>query len=507
MGSAWRVAAVIAALSVIAPEGRAQQVAPAAATDAGTPAVAAGDRAGLETRIDEILAEAAPYLGPGRVGVYAVDLTSGDPLYQHDPDGAYNLASNTKILTTAAALHILGPAFRFRTAVSAPKIEGDAVVGNLWITGGGDPTLQTTDLRALAADLAARGIKKINGALAVDDTMFDDALLPPHYDSQPKEQAAFRAPVGALNLDYNSIVVVIRPNPGGAGPALVTLDPPGDYATLTGQVQTSATGRTRVRIDTVETDGRFELRLGGQVAATSQVLHYRRRISDPTAFAAAALRAVLAEYGIRVRKKRLVREPVPAGAVVIGQHDSAELAEVIRNLGKHSNNFTAETLLKTIGAATLTEARPATWNDGLTAVRNYLTLAMGLPPNGFRYDNGSGLFDASAVSPRQLVAVLQHAWSDFRIGVDLAASLSTAGVDGTLRRRMKGVPATGRVRAKTGTLAQVTTLAGFVAVDARRPVAFAVLVNDLAKSGHGKRAGRAAQDQIAIALAEFLGAR
>lgn len=498
---------MIAALSVIAGDGLAQQVDPAAPADAGTPAVAAGDQAGLKARIDAILADAAPDLGPGRIGVYAVDLTSGDALYQRDADGAYNLASNTKILTTAAALHILGPAFRFRTVMSAPKVEGDAVVGNLWITGGADPTLETTDLRALAADLAARGIKKVNGALAVDDTMFDGAVLPPHYDSQPKEQAAFRAPVGAMNLDYNSIVVVIRPNPAGAGPAEVTLDPPGNYATLTGQVQTSATGRTRVRIDTVDTDGQFELRLGGQVSATSEVLHYRRRIADPTAFAGATLRAVLADYGIRVRKKQLVREPAPDDAVVLAEHDSAELAEVIRNLGKHSNNFTAETLLKTIGAATLTEARPATWADGLTAVRNYLTLAMGLPPGGFRYDNGSGLFDASAVSPRQLVAVLQHAWSDFRIGVDLAASLSTAGVDGTLRRRMKDVPATGRVRAKTGTLAQVTTLAGFVAVDARRPVAFAVLVNDLAKRGHGKRAGRAAQDKIAIALAEFLGAR
>ncbi len=507
MGSTWRVAAMIAALSVIAPDGRAQQVDPAAPPDAGAPMVAAGDRTGLSARIEMILAEAAADLGPGRIGVYAVDLTSGDTLYQHDADGAYNLASNTKILTTAAALHILGPAFRFRTVISAPKVDGDTVVGNLWIAGGGDPTLQTDDLRALASDLADRGIRRINGALAVDDTLFDDVLLPPHYDAQPLEQAAFRAPVGALSLKSNALTVIIRPNPSGAGPAVVSLHPPGHYATLTGQVQTTRSGRTRVRIDTVEANGGFELRLGGQIAATSDVRYYRRRISDPTAFAAAALRAVLAERGITVRKKKLVREPVPADAVVLAEHDSAELAEVIRNLGKHSNNNTAETLLKTIGAATLAEPRPATWNDGLAAVRHYLTEAMGLSAGAFRYENGSGLFDASAVSPRQLVGVLQHAWSDFRIGVDLAASLSTAGVDGTLRRRMKAMPATGRVRAKTGTLAQVTTLAGFVAVDARHPVAFAVLVNDLAKKGHGKRAGRAAQDQIAIALAEFLGAR
>jgi D-alanyl-D-alanine carboxypeptidase/D-alanyl-D-alanine-endopeptidase (penicillin-binding protein 4) len=117
----------------------------------------------------------------------------------------------------------------------------------------------------------------------------------------------------------------------------------------------------------------------------------------------------------------------------------------------------------------------------VTAVRSFLTTNVGLAKGSFRYENGSGLFDSNGFTPEQMVRVLSTAYRDFRIGPDFVSSLSIAAADGTLRRRMVAGPAARHVRAKTGTLAHVSALAGYVAVDSRAPLCFAVFVNDVPK--------------------------
>lgn len=467
----------------------------------------AGDSAALSRRIDEALA-AATDLGAARVGILAVDLTTDETLHERDADGRYNIASNTKILTTAAALRLLGPGFKFRTVVYAAPIVRGEITGDLHVRGGGDPTIGRYDLVRLADELRALGVEKIRGNIVIDESIFDGQVLPPHFDEQPKEQAAFRAPTGALSLDSNAVTLVVRPNPAGAGAAHVGVIPQNDYIRLTGQVQTTASGRDRVRVETRELADGLELRLGGQLSVASGVRWYRRRIADPGMYFASAFRAALEQRGIAVPKKRLVRGVVPLDAKPIAVHLSRPLAEIVRDLGKQSNNFTAEMLLRQIGAAAvlLSGPRPATWDDGIAATRAFLESEVGLIPGSYRYENGSGLFGSSDLSPRQLLTVLRHAWSDYRYGPDLVASLAIAGVDGTLRKRMYRSAGRDRVRAKTGTLATVSTLAGYVAVDGQHAVAFAVLVNDQPKSYRGKRAARGIADAVASAVASYLGA-
>src|SRR5262249_43382783 len=133
---------------------------------------------------------------------------------------------------------------------------------------------------------------------------------------------------------------------------------------------------------------------------------------------------------------------------------------------------------KTLGAETKATPGPATWDDGRAALHGYLA-KIGMPAAGYRADNGSGLFDATAVSARQITALLRAAHADYRVGPDLVASLPVGGVDGTLARRWHGRPALGRVRAKTGTLDKVVTLAGYIAIDSEHPLGFAILVNDV----------------------------
>jgi D-alanyl-D-alanine carboxypeptidase/D-alanyl-D-alanine-endopeptidase (penicillin-binding protein 4) len=158
-------------------------------------------------------------------------------------------------------------------------------------------------------------------------------------------------------------------------------------------------------------------------------------------------------------------------------------------------------VLKTLGAETRTVPGPASWSDGLTAVRSYLA-TIGIPAGTYRQENGSGLYGSTEVSAKQLVTLLRAAQKDYRIGPDLVASLPVGGLDGTLARRWHGHDAAGRVRAKTGTLDKVVTLAGFVAVEGGHELAFAILVNDIPPGQ--RNASRAMADDMVDAMIAYL---
>lgn len=466
----------------------------------------------LEERLTTLMG-AFPQLGAAKVGVAVVDLDTTKVLFAHHADLGLNLASNTKVLTAAAALARLGPDFRWRTAAFADKWNPETAIieGNLYIRGRGDPTLRSSDLKALIHDLHMAGVREIEGQVVFDLTYFDGVVEPPYFDEQPRERAGFRAPVSALSIDHNSVVVVVEPDPAGVDFARVSLEPDvSPYVVLKyDEVVTVPTGRTRLRVDTkFEKKGKetnIELEVTGQIRPESPEW-IRRRIDDPVRFAGEIVQRALAAEGIKLGKKKIGRDTVPPKSRQLAVHESAPLGEIVRTMNKISNNFYAEALLKTLGAEAIAgtgPTRPATWADGVAEVHRYLTDVAGLAPNSFRAGNGSGLFGASEMSAAQLVAVLDAAWKDFRVGPDLAASMAIMGVDGTVRSRLRQTPVKGRARVKTGTLASVSTLAGYVAVDSRRPLAFAVLINDIPDASRGW--ARALQNQLVEACVQYLG--
>jgi serine-type D-Ala-D-Ala carboxypeptidase/endopeptidase (penicillin-binding protein 4) len=477
--------------------------------DGGTPAaplVAGPDRAAwMRGRIDTAIA-ARPALAGVKLAVLIID--DGTVLYERDADAPYNVASVTKLPTTAAALALLGPHFEYQTHVYAERLQADGTVaGNLYLRGRGDPSLGTLELAALAREVALAGVREVRGGIVIDDSYFDQVGSPPHFEEQPKEQAAFRAPVSAFAVNFNSFTFVLQPARGGAGPAEVTIEPPCDYVRVEGSVQTAAGGQTNVIADHKVDGDKLVLKLGGQIRAGGGTVRYRRRIPDPLAYAGSAFRAQLRRQGVSVGKTRAERGVVPKSARVIATRSGPPMAELVRGLGKYSNNMVAEMLLKTIGAEPLAGARPATWDDGLNRVRTFLGDRVGLAAGSYKYENGSGLFAASAFSARQITAVLTAALKDFTWGPDLVGSLAIAGADGTLRKRMRKGPATMHVRAKTGTLAQAVTLAGYAGVDGARPLVFAVFANDLPKRGPAKAQARSLMNEIADTMAAYLGAR
>ncbi|ACY14747.1 D-alanyl-D-alanine carboxypeptidase/D-alanyl-D-alanine endopeptidase [Haliangium ochraceum] len=461
----------------------------------------------LGARIDALLAGHAP-LTDARVGIFVQDLGTGAVLYAREAGNSFNVASVTKVITMAASLALLGPDFRYRTAVLTDKIEGSVVTGNLYLQPRGNPTLSSADLELLSTHLERAGITQIRGELIVDAGYFDDAASPPHFDEQPEEQAAFRAPVGAANLERNAFTVRVRAARAGGQRAAVWIEPETSYVRLgRDEVITQSSGRDSVRVvSKLDDDGRMVVDVVGRVRAGSDTMGFRRRIEDPVAFAGETFRAVLAARGLRIRKPSRAGE-VPSDARLLATVDSEPLSVMVQRLGKYSDNFVAETLLKTIAAehrANADAAPPATWAEGVAAVERFLVDQVGLDDDAFRYENGSGLFDASGFSPAQVGAVLAAAQGDMRYGPELMSALAIAGVDGTLRGRMKRTDARGRVRAKTGTLAAVIALAGYIDAGPRAPAVFAIFVNDIEPRWIARTAARRLQDQVVEAVIEHL---
>lgn len=476
----------------------------AAGSGSARPLVAPADpKARVQWLHDRVTAAIAaePKLGRAKIAVSAIDLATGNELIAHDADRAMSLASTAKLLTSSAALAVLGGGYRWRTAVfGAEPDDKGAIVGDLYIRGRGDPMLGIAELRVLAADVAARGIRAAD-RVVIDGSYFDDVVEPPHFDDQKSETAGFRAPVASFGVARSTVTVVVVADPGGA--ATVTLDPePGDYFMVLNKGVTSVTrGRTRLKVDLKPKPDHIEIEVSGQIRWGEGSWEVRKRVADPLRFAGEVFRRALLENGVKVKARAIGRGPVPATAKLLAAHDSAPLSEVVRQMNKVSDNYLAESVLKTLGAETKATPGPATWEDGRAAVRAYLA-KIGMPAAGYRADNGSGLFDATAVSAKQITTVLRAAHQDFRVGPDLIASLPVGGVDGTLARRWHGRPASGRVRAKTGTLDKVTTLAGYLAIDSQHPIGFAVLVNDIPP---GQRASaRTAADEIIDALVAYL---
>jgi serine-type D-Ala-D-Ala carboxypeptidase/endopeptidase (penicillin-binding protein 4) len=476
----------------------------AAGSKAAKPLVAPADpRARGQWLRDRVTAAIAaePRLARAKIAVSIIDLATGNELVAHDADRAMSLASTAKLLTSTAALARLGGGFRWRTSVLGAEPDDHGVVaGDLYVKGRGDPMLGVDELRGLATDLAARGVRSVD-RLVIDASYFDEVVEPPRFEDQKTETAGFRAPVASFGVARSAVTVVVVADPGGA--ASVALDPePGDYLTLvTHDVTSVARGRTRLKIDLKPRSDHLEIDVSGQIRWGEGSWEVRKRIADPVRFAGEVFRRALVDHGIKVKARAIGRGPVPATAKLLASHDSAPLSDVLRHMNKLSDNYLAESVLKTLGAETRATPGPATWDDGRAAVSAYLA-TIGMPPAGYRADNGSGLFDATAVSAKQLTTVLAAAHKDFRIGPDLVASLPVGGVDGTLAKRWHGHPARGRVRAKTGTLDKVVTLAGYLAIDSQHPVGFAVLVNDIPP---GQRASaRTAADEIIDALIAYL---
>ncbi len=467
---------------------------------------AAGD--GLAGR----LARATGGVGSGQmaVGVCVLQLAPRPRVvFERRADELFKPASNQKILTTAAAACLLPPDFTYRTVLG---MRGEDLV----VIGAGDPSIGdpryarqagepvTAVFHAWAEQLKSAGLGEISGNLLIDDSIFDDRFQPPGWSAQHGDTGWYTAGVGGLNFNDNCVDVIISPSTPGK-PAEVRLVPPTTWVQLVNKSVTAAQGQP-----TVARTGSGPIRIvvSGQVSGASDPENpLSIAVPDPGAFFASAMRTSLAARGVRIKgeiRRQRVRNAdggLPADLRIIATHER-RLADLFWRANKSSLNLFAEAMLKTLGAYDRS-GKPrgqGTFDSGRAAMESFLE-SLGIPAGRYVIADGSGLSHDNRVAPGVLAAVLAHMDAHPRAR-EYRESLAQPGeAVGTLRRRMTDLK--GRVFAKTGYVAGVSALSGYVLGPDGRRYAFSVLCNDTGRSGGANP--RAIQDEVCRILANWTG--
>ncbi|HEX3477602.1 MAG TPA: D-alanyl-D-alanine carboxypeptidase/D-alanyl-D-alanine-endopeptidase [Kofleriaceae bacterium] len=430
----------------------------------------------------------------GVTGLFVADARTGEALFSVNADDPLNPASNVKMISTATALELLGPDFRYPTRVLGATPDGGAVHGDIYLLGSYDPTLTVGDLDQLAATIAARGITRIDGDIVVGPDPTRDgvyrAVIPIDVRAgEPGAPAIAAAPPG---MDLVALTVTAR-----------TAHAPG-RPRLGYQVQptTDAAGHPRLAVTVTGTIGK-----GG---ATRLAVVSRER----TATAGYTLRAALRAHGVTVGGELKTAELAafvaastagPGLPVELARHESARLADIIAHVNKWSINWLADRVIMT--AAALVKRERPSMELALSAMYDWLARHPGIARSDLVVDTGSGLSYHTRITTHELVSIVRAA-AGFTPGGDLAQShawldsLSIGGTDGTLASRFRAGDVRGRLRGKTGTLSTAIALSGVLEVDPQRPLAFSLVTNG--DTPLSPRYVRRAHEQVIGLLCHYL---
>lgn len=474
---------------------------PSASTAARpTPPVASQSPALDQLRQDINTATQSAGVQRGAWGVVVQSLDRDERLFELNPRMLLVPASVAKLVAVATAAEAVGWDFRWETTVRANGRISDGVLqGDLIISGSGDPSIGGrggADLTAWVEAIRAAGISRILGRVIGDD----DAI------EEPRPQLAWTwddlgypsgAMFGALNLNENRAALQIIPTTPGAPPGLA-VPPALAHRQIINRVITGPTGSVQ-QLWPEQRPGEVALTIAGTIPAGASTATLNVAVGNPTLHFAHVLRERLIAAGIDVSAPPADIDDVSvprerANQTLVHTHRSPRLAEIVQPLLKDSVNLYAEAVLR-LNAPAGTVAT----NDAALEGMNARLAAWGLAAGEQQIVDGSGLSRRDVMSADAVVAVLKrmHAAGD---GAPFITALPVASVDGSLANRMRGTPAAGNVRAKTGTMSNIRSLAGYVTtVDGER-LAFALMVNNF--EGTGAQANQAL-DAIAVRLAAF----
>lgn len=411
-------------------------------------------------------------------GLEVVDVTTGAKVFGRNDDRMLRPASTMKVITSAAALRRLGPAYRFTTDLFYDgEIKPNGVLeGNLYVKGHGDPTMVVEKLWKMVDDLKLAGVEKIVGSVVFDDSFHEKGTVLPGWDKPEdvEKGTSYFSTLSALSLNSNTALLVVRPGAEVGAAARVALETPVlGYVQIDNQVQTGAPHtRKSIEVTREVLPDATKFTLTGSVPVDElDRTTLRRTVADPTAHFIAAFHAKMRERDIDV-SGRYSRGTTPTDAKLLLSVDSPPLSQIAAEMNKSSLNFYAEQVLRTLGAEMTGDGST---RGGLAVVGEYLA-SLGVPPGDAVLINGSGLSRDIRLKPSVLTAVLVDMARDPQIGSEFAASLAISGTDGTLWSRLRDDP--GRLRGKTGTLDGVHCLSGYIDNECGHRYAFAFLVND-----------------------------
>ncbi|UOF01011.1 D-alanyl-D-alanine carboxypeptidase/D-alanyl-D-alanine endopeptidase [Bdellovibrio reynosensis] len=407
------------------------------------------------------------------VGIYATLGDGPDAKKLLDVNGNKVMipASITKIATASAVLAHFPPGYKFKTQLLGDTDPKNGVLkGNLYLKGGGDPSFVSENLWYLVNSFTRNKIKKIEGDIVVDDSLFDKI----RFDlSRQKERVdrAYDAPVGAMSFNWNSVNIFVRPTDSGT--AEVFIDPQNEYIRLVNKAKTVGGNANNLLADREDEKNGDVILVGGSIGKGAKEIVVFKNITQPDLWSGYNLKSFLQQRGIEFTGT-IKNGVTPEKADVLAESESKAVEHVVADMNKFSNNFVAEMLTKNLGAVKKTKG--ATLADGMQIINEHMQ-SLGIPSEQYQLQSPSGLSRENKMSSYAMWKVLQHLRLDLRVQPEFLTSLPIAGVDGTLKKRMKNSPAERWVRAKTGYLNNVVSLAGYAGLGDGRVVTFSFVYN------------------------------
>ncbi|HEX6734135.1 MAG TPA: D-alanyl-D-alanine carboxypeptidase/D-alanyl-D-alanine-endopeptidase [Azonexus sp.] len=451
-------------------------------------------RAELPAPVAQALA--AAQISPAGVAVVVQPVDATLPLLEHNAAQPMNPASVMKLVTTYAALDLLGPAHVWpTTAWSDGPLADGVLAGNLYLKGSGDPRFAIEHLWALLRQLRVRGIERIAGDIVLDASAFAPiAFDPAAFDNKPMRP--YNVGPSALLINFQALRFTLLP---ADGQARVLLETPSDGLRVDNRLRLVAgpcgsDWKDRIALRLVNEGADQRLEIAGSYAALCGERALNLAPLPPASQSDGLIRALWRELGGglggRVRDGRL-----PLTATPLARHESAPLAEIVRDINKFSNNVMARQLFLTLGGEPEGDGPPASAERAAQRLAEWLARRRLSFPE-LVLDNGSGLSRRERISAASLNRLLLDAWAN-PLMPEFLSSLPLTGIDGTMKKRLNGGAPAGRAHIKTGTLNGVRSAAGYALDADGRRYAVTILIND-PQAG----AGNAAIDALLTWVAE-----
>lgn len=419
------------------------------------------------------------------VGIEVRELNASKPLISMNANQAMNPASTMKLLTTYAGLELLGPSYTWKTeAYLDGKLEKGVLQGNLVLKGYGDPKFNIEQFWLWLSELRARGLREIQGDLVLDRSFFNVLEKDPaDFDNDPMR--AYNVGPDALLLNFNTLRLRYLPD---GNRLKVISEPPMDGVQLDNQLAPQPAPNCENWDDSIRIQARGDsVILQGGYPSECGEREQNLNVMPHTRYVAAVFNAIWQELGGTLKGN--TREgPVSKDAQLFATHYSAPLSEIIRDINKYSNNVMARQLFLTLGTAD-PKNTTASIALGVQAMRVWLAQKKLYFPE-LVLENGAGLSRIERISAQHMAQLL-HSAALSPLSAEFTASLPILGIDGSVKKRLKGTPAASHAHLKTGTLENVKTIAGYVKSRSGKEWIVVFLINN-----PNAKLGQAAQDDL-----------
>ncbi|RLE65701.1 MAG: D-alanyl-D-alanine carboxypeptidase/D-alanyl-D-alanine-endopeptidase [Thermoprotei archaeon] len=403
------------------------------------------------------------------VGIVVAD-ENQNKLIEINPDNPFIPASNMKLFTAAAALLYLRPNFRYFTGIYyTGSLDGGTLKGNIVVRGSGDPLLKSTDIDKVSIKLS-RVLKQVKGNIIVDTSVFDREFVNKRWDENYL-QHPYAPRVSALTVNEGCINIIVQPTQPGEKP-LLEIHPIQDEIRIINKAITVKKGFA-TKINVTKKKGENVFIVEGTIEEDAYPVDVKKPIENPHLYTGSLFKSGLIKNGVSVEGN--VEEGFLEDGVLLDYIVSNPLTEIVKKLLKHSDNLVAECLLKTMGYYRYGKG---SWANGINCLKRTLgDIGLNLDDDNIRIFDGSGLSKSNKLTPWKIVELLlaMRKSSLFKYFYN---ALPVAGVDGTLRKRMRNTPAERRVIAKTGTLSNACTLSGYIKTLSGRELVFSIMVNN-----------------------------